>query len=723
MSESIQLSEKGPSDKMVVQPVDTPPNMPYFHCQGSKYAFQWDTSPNHEKLMVVTSEPFQHQHEYYFCQSCCDNWDKNQFNMKWNLREFDGKLKNVLETWDFTHEARLQCYKTFITNTKEYFLTMLFILLCFPVFVIIPSTFLRDMNKKASELWEAVPKVQTFVSFVAVYATYIMIALSYPFKPQVLFWAFLELYTVLMYCLNILIHTPINGFINVYDRRFRRTTYGLCANILWVTCYGIVFPSFVLQNILTLIEKLPRSRIIASSAAKNTIDVKKLHFVDIKTNEPLPSNLLPGAFLSLQSHNYAKKKIDFTYTWATRLAFVYMVFCYSLFSSWVTGLFGHIEFAFPSAYALISSLNPEYNITGYAPGQMCHTVPGTNGTQWRTLFNMIVDPMPTTALGIPHLTLELYSNSTPLTYMIDNAWNINIAKQNGDNVTLIPIDGQNTFSFLATFHNVSNCSTITDNMTIQRNISYPKLSIQQYLRMNKGEEDSTLRFILFTMNLCQLAMIIAYILNSTEPLWDLWLHFDGITEIGLYSTSFTNSSTMINLGNISNLCTWWQLRNAIITTSQELTYFIKIIISLSLLHCAISLGGLLYYCIMGIAPMPTYFLLMIALAQSLAILIFLYPITKVVQIQASHGDMLRDVLTRQLVEKAHSSDPLDTKLEKYLTKFIDIIDNHDDRICFWGVEMSQERLKGLCVTLVSGISFITSKIIQFSWSDKNAFYG
>ncbi|OQS07418.1 hypothetical protein THRCLA_00555 [Thraustotheca clavata] len=285
--------------------------------------------------------------------------------------------------------------------------------------------------------------------------------------------------------------------------------------------------------------------------------------------------------------NQKTMPIDQTYLLASLFWSTSLTFCILLGSP----VLGGGEFAFPSAYELISStLNPKYNITGYAPEQMCQTVPGTNGTQWRALLNMIIDSMPTTALGIPQLTLELYSNSTPLTYVIDNARNINIVKQNGDNVTLIPIDGQSMFSFLATFHNVSNCSTITDNLTIQRNISYPNLSIQQHLHMKTDLSSNMPKYVLSSV-------IFSIIL----------VHYGiyGCTLMGLQKLVFA------------------QLRNAILTTSQELTYFIKIIISLSLLQFAISFGGLLYYCIMRTAPMPTYFLLMIARSISSAFIRFI----------------------------------------------------------------------------------------------------
>ncbi|OQS03031.1 hypothetical protein THRCLA_21258 [Thraustotheca clavata] len=218
-------------------------------------------------------------------------------------------------------------------------------------------------------------------------------------------------------------------------------------------------------------------------------------------------------------------------------------------------------------------------------------------------------------------------------------------------------------------------------------------------------------------------MIALNVSQISFRIWALWVKFDAITDIGLFHPDDSKSSTKVNLSIAANLGVWVQLRNSVISATKLYGIFIQVLISLSIVQLAISFGGLLLYCLTGNAPMPTYFLLMLGLASSLLNLMFLLPLAAALSIQSKQSDMLREVLHRYYLEKSRGEhDPEESHVENYLHVIIDTIDNHDDRLRFWGVEMSTSALKGLSVTLASGISFILSKAVQYSWSNKNPIF-
>ncbi|OQS03873.1 hypothetical protein THRCLA_03845 [Thraustotheca clavata] len=687
---SVQRRGTNSNDKIMVLPVDAPKKVKsqYWYCDASECCFQWDKEAIDGDVCIVRHPILQLPH--YFCKSCYDKYHA----MLYLQRPY--QLCNALNLCGVSRSDRLRSYELFIANGKKYFAPMLVIVLFLPLIAIIQSTPLRNRLIKITKLWNHIPKGQTFLSFVSVYVNFLAIVSSYPFTSQVVFWALLELYTVIFVCLNILFRTPINNFVNVFDQ-FKTNRIENKLVIALYRGFGLhIIPGCGLLEIFQLIQTSANTCIVPSAAAKNSIDLNQLHFVDSKTKDPLPSSLLGGVFASRS-----------------------IAFNGAIMISWVTNVAPGVDFLFPSAYALISSpTNSFYNITGMAPSQLCNAASDSNGTQWTALWNMNIDPPPTATLGLPQLNLEFRLGTLLVPYTINSVWNINIVNQTGADVALNPIDGQSAFSFLGTFRNISSCSNVTDKLIIQTSISYPNPSIQQYIRTG------TTHWSIFTIYLCfkhwaQFVMLALALANLTTRLWRLWSHFDGITDIGLFESHTADNSIKVDLGIFSNLRSWLQLRKAIVTASDQFAFFVQGIISLSLVQLAISFGGLVVYCLTGTAPMPTYFLLIIGLVMSLTTLIFLFPKSEAIQIQASHGDMLRQVLSEHLLDKDLTTD---SQLENYLKTFIEIIDNHDDRISFWGFEMSRERLQGLCVTLISGISFIASKTIQFSWSNTNTFY-
>ncbi|KAF0713752.1 hypothetical protein As57867_004213, partial [Aphanomyces stellatus] len=170
----------------------------------------------------------------------------------------------------------------------------------------------------------------------------------------------------------------------------------------------------------------------------------------------------------------------------------------------------------------------------------------------------------------------------------------------------------------------------------------------------------------------------------------------------------------------ANLATWFKLRCAIASTTKLYAAFVQALMPLAMVQCAIAVGGLAVYCLTGNAPMPTYYLLLTALASSLSILIYLLPLSFVVSLQANHAVYLRQLRLKLHSDKATTE--IDPGLADYLGMLIEKIENDDDRIEYWGMELTTAKLVSLSVSLGSGVSFLLTKSVQFNWSDYNPCY-
>ncbi|KDO22890.1 hypothetical protein SPRG_12027 [Saprolegnia parasitica CBS 223.65] len=219
-------------------------------------------------------------------------------------------------------------------------------------------------------------------------------------------------------------------------------------------------------------------------------------------------------------------------------------------------------------------------------------------------------------------------------------------------------------------------------------------------------------------------MGIAHLLEkSAVHIWSLWLRFDTITEIGFVLPD--KGPTAIALTDGENLHAWFTLRNGVQEATSMYTYMLSVFIGVALLQFGCTVAGILFYCISGSAPLPTYFLLVIGLLGSLSTLAMLVPLAAALDIQRNHSVMLRKHLLelefqRRKAQLQDDATTLDERIAMFET-VIDAIEHNDDRLAFFGIEISLARLATLSATLVSLLSFVVFRAVPITWSDLNSF--
>ncbi|EQC27117.1 hypothetical protein SDRG_15125 [Saprolegnia diclina VS20] len=167
----------------------------------------------------------------------------------------------------------------------------------------------------------------------------------------------------------------------------------------------------------------------------------------------------------------------------------------------------------------------------------------------------------------------------------------------------------------------------------------------------------------------------------------------------------------VNLSLHQNLDVWHQLRNRVFKVITFYTQFVSALMSIALVQLAVTVGGLVVYCL------PGYNLLILMLVGSLSTLVFLLPLAKALDIQANHESMLHALVLRLHHERGRRAKVDRLSMMACLSQLIPLVGLNDDRIRFWGIELSTARLVGLTFSIGSGLSVVFSRTVYHSWSE------
>ncbi|KDO31049.1 hypothetical protein SPRG_19577 [Saprolegnia parasitica CBS 223.65] len=693
----------------------------HLYCEAPACSYAWaqdsiEDVENNARYVFVRIEGV--PHVSYFCASCHAALTDDE---KRNVPIFNDNLVNSVS---LSRLERLDSYRVLLTNVKTYMLPLACIVLFLPILgpLLAFGGGRCRLPARLRELWPHLPKGHVGLTFFLLSTTYVGIALCFPFTSQCVFWGLLEGYSVLFSLVNILTHTNINGYVNVSDslRRNRNPFIQLQYAMFRALCSGGV-PVLGLLELLLLISAPPLATVVYSSSKRLTdpTDLNALSLLDSTTQEPIDPSFLPGVFVSRP----IQRRIVGIMGWRRFTLLLGLVASVAinglLTASWVGGVIPSFDFVVPGAYALVSSpANAMYGMSGELAARSCASTTIGLSTTSSVVWNLGFEPAPTVDVGLPLVTL-FFSNheSVPVPFTVETAWNIQLVNQSGSHATFYPLPKEAYFSLRANFD--GDCTAVRALRPVAT-VYYATSSLQMYVAAQTLDV-SMVFFPVFLLlkQIAQCGVFSICIGGLSGRIWALWIKFDSISSVGLYP-HFGTTPLQVDLGCRTNLIAWMAVRRSVIGATHLFTSFVKPLLSLALVQLAIAFGGLLVYALTGTAPMPTYFLLVLAVVSSISTLVFLYPLSEAMEIQANHGDMLREVQLQHLLKKG--ANDTDDGVGDLLAVYVDIVDNHDDRITFWGTETSKEKLQGLVVTLASGLSFIGSKTVQYEWSTLNPYY-
>ncbi|EQC41176.1 hypothetical protein SDRG_01152 [Saprolegnia diclina VS20] len=663
------------------------------YCASEHCASVWFQAP------MPTNAAVYYQHDYkvydylqlilhlfdpkpmHFCAKCHETLSPKE---KAQCSGHDG-------SWTIFGTSRVEkydLYVSFVALSRRFAMPLLVSLVGFPLVALLQA--LRcPLPARITELYAHLPRFHAFLSWAYLWATYASIVFSLPFTAQVLFWGLLELYTVFLLVVGLAFATTLKQR-GRYTARYQ----------LFFALQAIVFPSACLLLPLNLILSIPNTHLLGL-----TTDLRTLELVD-DHERPLEPSFLPKHFASTRLARSIRSTLV---KWAIRL--VVLVNCTMglnllLMLSWTTWVLPTTPILLPGFNTLVNSPdNVLYSVKGHVtssctPGAMSQSVQG--------IWSFLLEPTPTTARGLPTLVLGFRTETNePATFRLENAASLDVRGQESTSFSFVAKHGQAAFSFLGTFYNTT-CGDV-QALTPRLETVYADISLQHYLDLVHGARVvAPIPAFLLTKFLFQMCFIPQCVGTCTLVIWTLWRQFDALTP-------------RISLTRGRNVLAWFRLRCAVVATVKLYATFVQVLVSLAMIQFVVAVGGLAVYCLTGTAPMPTYYLLMAALAGSLSILLYLFPLSSVVSLQANHADTLRMHLL-QLQDARFLAEADEGRRIEYFKALIDKIDHHDDYIRYWGKRLSPDQLLGLSVTLASGISFVVTKSVQFSWSTLNPWY-
>ncbi|KDO24971.1 hypothetical protein SPRG_09702 [Saprolegnia parasitica CBS 223.65] len=306
------------------------------------------------------------------------------------------------------------------------------------------------------------------------------------------------------------------------------------------------------------------------------------------------------------------------------------------------------------------------------------------------------------------------------TFTLVASWHIDVKHTNPRNVTIGLNDEQSALSFRVRFP--MTCSDVRW-LSLRYVIAFESVSLSaftDYLQ-NRKPLPGWLQGALALKYLIQLTYLTMLLMASAFNIWSLWLRFNSITEFGIILPQ--KGRMAIALTDGENLHAWYTLRNGVRAATAFLTEWTTAFVRGALLQFACTATGILVYCIAGAAPLPTYFLLLIGLFGSLSTLTMLVPLAAALDIQHKHGPMLRkqllelDFARRKALLQGDASG-FDERIAMF-ESIIDAIENHDDRLTYFGIEISLARLATLGATLLSLLSFVAFRAVPITWSTLN----
>ncbi|KDO24972.1 hypothetical protein SPRG_09703 [Saprolegnia parasitica CBS 223.65] len=552
-------------------------------------------------------------------------------------------------------------------------------------------------------------------AFCCAYIWFIFVAInqSCEYAAQAWFWVLLEVYTLYFLLLNVIyVATPImpakptrhvttNRPLSVGNTPHVAVQQPLTSrasphddNNALVRVLQAVALTVVPVAGLTLVEYLLASLPNTYLIAKVGDDVEALVFTGAD-GQPLPEDTAPSVFATRVNSHWLLRAYRAGLIIITVVVVGLNIW---LMLSWVTHAWPSRKFGIPIETLIQLPANVAYNVAGTMT-DICH--PNDDGT-FRAVWNLALTPTPSVLNGLPTMNVGFVKNRD-LVYFTDLAvgtlW---LVAQDTYSMTVRPAVNQQNVTIRASFGNVSSCDDVA-KLHILCLMTYTDKSLRK--RLATAAPGLTLLPTLLLAKYCFQMLVVAGIVGyASLQILALWLQFDALT-------------VTVDLTLHQNLDVWYRLRNHVFKVVTFYTEFVTTLMSIALVQLTVAISGLVIYCLSGVAPLPGYYLLILTMVGSLSTLAFLLPLAKALDIQASHEAKLHALLLQLHHERERRSKVDRLSLMACLSRLIQLVGPNDDRICFWGVELSMARLIGLTISIGSGLSVVFSRTVNHSWSE------
>ncbi|EQC29943.1 hypothetical protein SDRG_12225 [Saprolegnia diclina VS20] len=579
----------------------------------------------------------------------------------------------------------------------------------------------------------AVSHLQCACCCAYIWFIYVAIVQSCYYGAQAWFWALLEVYTIYFLLLNIIYVAspiipsahepnmrpspnadPLKATINhksFASGALMHRENALLVRLLQAVVLTIV-PICGVGYVEHLFASLPNTYLVAKAGN----DVDALIFTDAD-GQPLPENPAPGVFAARVNGHWLLRAYQVGLFVVIHLAVALNVW---LMLSWVTHAWPSQRFFIPLDALIQLPSNVHYTVSGTMT-DICHP---TDDGAFLAVWNLVIKPTPSVTNGLPTLLLAFVSPTQEPVYFTDLAvGTLRLVAQDLYSMSVRPAINQHDVTLRASFRNVSTCSDMAA-LRVNATTSYTELSLRD--RLADAPHGLAPLPMFFLVKYCFQMYVVAGIVGySSLQILALWLQFDSLTrppdddDNAARPTKKTKSQKKhhVDLTLHQNLNVWYKLRCRVLKVVAVYTQFVSALMSIALVQLAVAVTGLVIYCVSGVAPLPGYYLLILTLLGSLSMLAFLLPLAKALDIQANHESMLHALLLRLHSERDKRETEDRLALVSCLTRLIEKVGYNDDRICFWGVELSTARLFGLAFSIGSGLSVVFSRKVGHSWSD------
>ncbi|EQC27677.1 hypothetical protein SDRG_14516 [Saprolegnia diclina VS20] len=626
----------------------------------------------------------------YFCQTCNENLTAREKEDATPSAEHPSVAAPSM-----SHQLRI--YSATINLIQRYLVWLLLLVLSFPIMGLLlatPSVANAVCPTPLRKLWTIVPRIYVLYLCAYVYGVATGIAVSFAFIADVLLWAWLEATTVFLACIGILAVAAKRDDVGAPSTSEIDVGRGL----VWV-----LFPQYKVHQLLHLLHVAPTPQLIAhASVAKYGYNLADAVVLD-KRAHPICPNALPGVFMARQVK------------WPRMLlaiAVLALVGCnVVLVVAWTAGVLPGVPFVVPGLVNGADYVN--YTVTG-SMAPLCTSLNGSHHALW----NLQLSPVPSAASGLYPLDLAfLDKNGSATSFFVTTAWGLPVQRQDNLSVQVGLVDGQGSWSFLGRFENTTSCNDVGALLPV---VSVPDFVWLEADVVNDNRAGlAPFALLLLIKHLLQSTWLSVLTTSLALGVHRLWAQFDSMR---LEPTSSFETGVVVECTVGTNLEAWFRVRQGVVAATSFYTALLDGFVLLASLQAAVAFGGLLCYCMLGTAPIPTYYVLLGALVGALPTLLALLPVALASSLRRRHLALLEKLQLEIAAAQHRAPESGLASLLGFLDRLVAVLARSEDRIDVAGVAISLRRLGAVGVLLVTGLAYVGCHPVNSIWAASNDFY-
>ncbi|EQC29945.1 hypothetical protein SDRG_12227 [Saprolegnia diclina VS20] len=603
--------------------------------------------------------------------------------------------------------AKLQAYASVMSTwvSDGPWVVMILVLAPIAVPMLALASRLISVPLRPIQVWQSLPKVRLVLCSLFLMAELTLLVLTCPFTAQIWFWSLLEFSTV------------VNFAVYLLDPRALHVTSALDALCLPLRPF-VAAPCVIIG----LLRDVPSAHVVAFAAASLGISIETLVFAASDGSHVSAAR----AFDADQAQAAATRRLAWPRMAIALFIAITGVYNQMFLHSWPAGVWNAKQVFAPGINGLLAThRNSVYSITTDMSKKRCDNT--TRSGKLIFAVSVAIKPEPSIEEGLPLVVFECLAkrNHSFVPFLLapsssDESFETAFAY----NASIALVDRQKSLLFSVSIQG-ENCSDVInyDFNATQTYAAVPPAAYIQYLQITSSVPTlGVLQLALACKYLVQHTMLSVLVLFCALQNWRLWLCFDGILAHGLYIAD-RKTAALIDLAFGDNLKVWFQLRQSVQTACVHCTSFTTIFLKGALVQCSATMLAILFYCITGSAPLPTYFLLLMGLIGSLSTLAMLWPLAAALDIQRKHGQTLSTQLLElhfRCLDKTIIPDHADACIALF-ESIMENVERYEHRMTFFGFAITMPRLATMGAALPSLVSFIAFHVVPSTWASFNAF--